>query len=94
MAVANTPAFTMYTTTWCGDCRRLKRELEAEGIAFREINIEADPSAADYVVRLNGGNQTVPTVVFSDGAVMAEPSGRQIVAHLYRLETQPELADQ
>lgn len=87
MAEAATPAITMYTTTWCGDCRRLKRELEAAGVSFREIDIEDNPSAADYVVRLNGGNQTVPTVVFADGEVMAEPSGRQVMAHLFRLDS-------
>lgn len=92
MAATGAPAITMYTTTWCGDCRRLKRELEAEGVAFREIDIEGNPSAADYVVRLNGGNQTVPTVVFADGAVMAEPSGRQVMAHLYRLDSTSVLA--
>lgn len=87
MTAAGASAITMYTTTWCGDCRRLKRELESSGVSFREIDIESDPSAADYVARLNGGNQSVPTVVFADGAVMAEPSGRQVLAHLHRLES-------
>lgn len=94
MTAAGTPALTMYTTTWCGDCRRLKRELESAGVAYREIDIEGDPSAADYVVRLNGGNQTVPTVVFTDGMVMAEPSGRHVMAHLYRLASPTALASQ
>lgn len=88
MAVDGTPTITMYTTTWCGDCRRLKRELGEAGISFREVDIEGDPSAADHVVRLNGGNQTVPTVVFSDGTVMAEPSGRQVMAHLDQMHEQ------
>ncbi len=76
----------MYTTSWCGDCARLKGELGRAGVPFREIDIEADPSAADYVARVNNGNRSVPTVVFADGTVMAEPSGRQVTDHLALLE--------
>ncbi|MFI6981670.1 mycoredoxin [Embleya sp. NPDC050154] len=54
---------TMYSTTWCGYCRRLKSQMEREGIAYTEVNIEHDPKAADFVMSVNGGNQTVPTLV-------------------------------
>jgi mycoredoxin len=75
-------AITIYSTTWCGDCIRLKHCLDRSGVAYRDIDIERDESAADFVMRLNGGNQSVPTVVFDDGTVMSEPSGRQVLAHL------------
>jgi mycoredoxin len=65
---------TMYTTTWCAFCRRLKSQLAAEGIEIAEVNIEEDPAASDYVMSVNGGFQTVPTVVFSDGSAMTNPS--------------------
>jgi hypothetical protein len=39
-----------------------------------EVDIERDPAAADYVMSVNGGNQTVPTVVFPDGSVLVNPS--------------------
>lgn len=65
---------TVYTTTWCGFCRRLKSQLDREDIVFAEVDIEADPSAADYVMSVNGGNQTVPTVVFPDGSALTNPS--------------------
>jgi mycoredoxin len=65
---------TMYTTTWCAYCRRLKSQLAAEGIEIAEVNIEEDPSAADYVMSVNGGFQTVPTVLFPDGSAMTNPS--------------------
>src|SRR6266542_993877 len=55
---------TMYSTTWCGYCRRLKSQMEREGISDVEVDIEQDPEAADLVMQLNGGNQTVPTVIF------------------------------
>jgi mycoredoxin len=53
---------TMYSTTWCGYCRRLKVGLDREGIPYEEVNIEDDPEAAEWVMKANGGNQTVPTV--------------------------------
>lgn len=72
----------MYTTTWCGYCMRLKRMLDREGIAYSEVNIEEDPEAADLVMRVNGGNRTVPTVVFPDGAALTNPSIDQVKAAL------------
>ena len=60
---------TMYTTTWCAFCRRLKSLLAAEG-----IEIEEDPAAADFVMSVNGGCQTVPTIVFPDGSALTNPS--------------------
>lgn len=54
---------TMYSTPWCGYCRRLKSQMEREGVAYTEVDIEQDPQAAEYVMSVNGGNQTVPTVV-------------------------------
>jgi len=69
---------TMYSTPWCGYCRRLKSQMDREGIAYREVDIEAEPSAADYVMSVNGGNQTVPTVVFPDGSAMTNPSLAQV----------------
>jgi len=73
---------TMYSTTWCGYCMRLKRMLDREGIAYTEVNIEEDPEAAELVMRVNGGNRTVPTVVFPDGAALTNPSIDQVKAAL------------
>ncbi len=72
----------MYSTTWCGYCRRLKTQLTREGIAFTEVDIEADPASADYVMSVNGGNQTVPTVVFPDGTAATNPSVADVKARL------------
>ncbi|WP_328915950.1 MULTISPECIES: mycoredoxin [unclassified Streptomyces] len=74
---------TMYSTTWCGYCRRLKTQLDREGIAYNEINIEEDPASAEFVEKANGGNQTVPTVlvvpVSGNGeVVMTNPSLAQV----------------
>ena len=68
----------MYTTSWCGYCFRLKKILKAEGIAFAEVDIEADPAAAEFVASVNGGNQTVPTLLFPDGSAATNPSIAQV----------------
>lgn len=73
---------TMYTTPWCGFCRRLKSQLAREGIEVTEVNIERDPAAAEYVMSVNGGNQTVPTVVLPDGTALTNPSAGQVRDHL------------
>jgi mycoredoxin len=73
---------TMYSTTWCGYCRRLKGQMEREGIAYVEVNIEDDPAAADLVEKVNGGNQTVPTLVFPNGTALTNPSLAQVKAEL------------
>jgi mycoredoxin len=76
---------TMYTTTWCAFCKRLKSQLARDGIEMLEVNIEEDPGAADYVMSVNGGNQTVPTVVFPDGSAMTNPSAAQVKQRLQEL---------
>ncbi|MFD7736333.1 mycoredoxin [Kitasatospora phosalacinea] len=77
---------TMYSTTWCGYCNRLKSQLDREGIAYSEINIEQDPASASYVESVNGGNQTVPTVVVvsasGEQSVLTNPSLRQVQSAL------------
>jgi mycoredoxin len=80
-----TQAPIMYTTTWCGYCRNLKTQLSARNIAFTEVDIEAQPDAAAIVERVNGGNQTVPTVLFSDGVAMTNPSAREVADKLATL---------
>ena len=79
-AVSDRPI--MYTTTWCGFCIRLKRQLERAGIGVTEVDIELNPAAAATVERVNNGDQTVPTLVFADGSALTNPSMRQVAAKL------------
>lgn len=72
----------MFTTTWCGYCRNLKTQLERAGVPFTEVNIEQDPGAAAFVEGVNGGNQTVPTVLFPDGSALTNPSLAQVTGQL------------
>ena len=68
----------MYTTPWCGFCRNLKKQLARDGIEMTEVDIEQDPAAAEFVMSVNGGNQTVPTVVLPDGTTLVNPSATQV----------------
>ena len=68
----------MYSTVWCGYCKRLKTAMKAEGIAFDEVDIEHDPAAAQFVMSVNGGNQTVPTLKFADGSALTNPSIKDV----------------
>jgi mycoredoxin len=82
---APAPAVTMYTTNWCGYCMRLKKLMQRDGIDFAEVNIEVDEGAADLVMQANGGNRTVPTLVFADGSALTNPSIDQVKDQLARL---------
>ena len=65
---------TMYGAEWCGDCRRSQRLLNELGVEYSYINIEEVEGAADKVVEINGGAQSIPVVMFSDGTHLTEPS--------------------
>ncbi len=78
------PDVTMYTTVWCGYCKRLKVAMKSAGISFAEVDIEHDPAAAQFVMSVNGGNQTVPTLKFADGTALTNPSIAAVKAKLGR----------
>ncbi|HEY7859529.1 MAG TPA: mycoredoxin [Candidatus Nanopelagicales bacterium] len=73
---------TMYSTPWCGYCQRLKGQMTREGIAWTEVDIEQDEQAAELVMNVNGGNQTVPTLLFPDGTMATNPSIGEVKARL------------
>lgn len=73
---------TMFSTTWCGYCRRLKGQLDDAGVTYREVDVEQHPDAAAFVEQVNGGNRTVPTVLFPDGTAATNPSLRDVTQRL------------
>ena len=77
---------TMYSTQWCGYCHRLKSQLDREGIAYDVVDIERVPDAAFVVEQVNGGNQTVPTLVYSDGTAQTNPSVAEVKATLAAID--------
>jgi mycoredoxin len=77
-----TGRLTMYTTTWCGYCTRLKSGLQRAGIEYDEVDIESDPAAEAFVLETNGGVATVPTLVLPNGEVMTNPPLPDLLAAL------------
>jgi mycoredoxin len=75
-------SLTVYSTSWCGYCHRLMTVLKANGIPFDQVDIQEDPAAAEFVGSVNGGNRTVPTVKFSDGSTLTNPSAAEVKAKL------------
>jgi mycoredoxin len=72
------PDLTVYSTAWCVDCKIAKAVLDRHGVRYRWIDIDREADAVEAVLRLNGGHRTVPTIVFSDGRVLVEPSRREL----------------
>jgi mycoredoxin len=72
------PKITVYTTSWCPDCRASKRFLTQNGVPFTEVDIEAQPDMAEVVRRINNGMQKVPTIVIEGGDTLVEPSDREL----------------
>lgn len=77
-----TQDLTIYSTPWCGYCRRLMRRLDRKGVPYTSVDIERDPAAARYVIDVNGGNRTVPTVLFGDGTAVTNPRVRDVLVRL------------
>lgn len=75
----------VYSTTWCSDCVRSKRTLEQHGVDFHEINIENDPAAVAFVMEINRGRRSVPTIVFPDNSTLTEPNSVELVGKLKEL---------
>lgn len=72
---------TMYSTTWCGYCRRLKRQMTEAGIAFQEVDLDDDPSHDEKIIATTGGYRTVPTLEVQ-GRLLVNPSIREVEAAL------------
>jgi glutaredoxin-like protein len=76
---------TMYSADWCGDCRRSKRLMDELNVAYTIIDVENDTAAAAKVQEINGGAQSIPVIVFSDGSHLTEPSDLALKAKLSAL---------
>lgn len=77
-----TPAPVVYSAEWCGHCVRLKAQLDREGIAYDEVDVDATPAALAKLEALNGGEWIIPTVEFADGSALVNPSAAAVAAKL------------
>ncbi len=77
------PPITIYSTTWCVDCRRAKSFLKERGVPFQEINIEDDGAAEEFVLRANNGRRKVPTIKVGERHFACSPfSARKLAEEL------------
>jgi mycoredoxin len=64
----------MYTTEYCPDCHRTKAFFETNNIEYLRVGLEDNKEATEFVVNINNGSRSVPTIIFPDGSVLVEPS--------------------
>ncbi len=64
----------MYTTEYCPDCHRARAYFEANNIPYLRVPVENNQQAAEFIMQVNNGMRSVPTIIFPDGSVMVEPS--------------------
>jgi mycoredoxin len=75
----------MYGAEWCGDCRRSKKFLDSNNVEYNYIDVEADETASEKVIEINGGQRSIPVIIFEDGTHMTEPSDNDLKAKLESL---------
>ena len=89
MSTATTPGstdpLTLYTTTWCPFCTRLKKLLDEKEIGYVEVDVEENAEAAAFVESVNDGNRVVPTALYSDGTTATNPPASAVRAKLAEL---------
>ncbi len=54
-------AVKVYSTPWCGDCRRLKQLFSDKSVEFTEVDIDADQDAASDLFGKTG-KKAIPYV--------------------------------
>ena len=57
---------TIYSTMFCPFCWRAKRLLELRGVSYQEIDIMENPTRRPEMVRLSGGQSTVPQIFIGE----------------------------
>ena len=70
----------MYTTAYCSDCIRAKKLFEANNIPHLRVGLEANAEATNFVMKINNGYKSVPTIVFPDGSLLVEPGWEELKA--------------
>ena len=75
-------SIVIYGTIWCGDCRRVRRFLDMQNIAYKFIDSDHDKAGEQFVIKTNRGMRSVPTIVFEDSTILVEPSTTQLAMKL------------
>ncbi len=61
-AIVSQAEVVMYATSWCPYCARARRLLADKGVAFTEIDVEAQPQARAEMIARSAGRRTVPQI--------------------------------
>jgi mycoredoxin len=73
------PQITLFTTEWCGYCRRLKRQLDEAGLQYSEVDVDVETQYGSRIMAVTGGYRTVPSVDV-EGRLLVNPSLDEVVA--------------
>jgi mycoredoxin len=73
---------TLYGADWCGDCRRAKSWLDANGVPFTEVDVSSDDAAREQAIALAGGRRNIPVLVLPDSRVLVEPTNAELAEAL------------
>ena len=79
---SNQDEIVVYATRWCFDCKRSEKFLRRKRIDFRWVDIDKDPGGREFVLEVNNGSRSVPTIVFPDGSILVEPSNDELATKL------------
>ena len=72
----------VYGASWCPDCRRAKKFLSDQRVAFDWHDIDGDEAGIREVEARNDGRRIIPTIVFGDDSHLAEPSNEELADKL------------
>lgn len=68
----------MFSTHYCSDCLRAKAFFEAYNISYVPVMLEGNQAATEFVMKMNNGYRSVPTIIFPDGTVLVEPTWQEL----------------
>ena len=74
----NPAQIVMYTTQYCADCHRASAFFEVNNIAYHRVSLEGNEEATRFVMSVNRGFQSVPTIIFPDGSILSEPTWQEL----------------
>lgn len=75
-------AITIFGTNWCGDCIRARRFFDKNNIAYEWVDIDHDAFGEEFVISINHGMRSVPTICFENGLILVEPTDKDLFKFL------------
>ena len=73
----------VYGAEWCADCHRARALFDQYKVTYDYIDIDKDSAAKTKMLELTDGRNTIPTIVFTDGSIMQEPSNDELLTKLH-----------